>query len=235
VYILNGAPNLYNAPQAANNKLACFSFLFLDLPTRRIYSSIMARGLSDLQKWMLARALENAESDLCKPIVLPAIPGGGGVRGCPTETRNPVHLERSEIRADYYKFTPVYRVYRRTYTVFQTEKQLHSAPRWVGDGWEAADGKSREWLRQAAHFVKSTYPNYAAVTLAIARAHDRLRKRGLATDQVGIFLTDKGREVARLLATPIRTATPEMPIELLAAPAHTALPGLPLAEMEEAQ
>jgi len=128
----------------------------------------VARALSDLQKWMLVRALENSESDLCKSITVHAIPGY-----CSGGTHEPAHLRRSEIRAGYYKFAV-------------------ECPA----GWR---GKEREWLRAYGRFVKSDHPNYAAVNLAITRAHVRLIKRGLATNQVGFYLTNKGREQARLL------------------------------------
>ncbi|HEX6502144.1 MAG TPA: hypothetical protein VF011_02780 [Terriglobales bacterium] len=133
----------------------------------------MARGLSDLQKWMLIRALENAESELCKT---EWVEGDGITAGF---SCHPVHLDRNEVRADYYHF-PVY------------------VPEWCIN-----KGKTREYLRTfGRHFVKRDIPNYAVVNLAISRAHDRLRRRGLVTNQVGFWLTEKGREVARLLATP---------------------------------
>lgn len=159
----------------------------------------MARGLSDLQKWMLVRALENSESDLCRKKTIE------GIRGyCANYSYDPVHLERAEIRADFYKF-PV-------------------CVDWVWNGhyYEPAcltPEKRRQRIREngSGLCIKKEIPNYAAVNLAITRAHDRLRKRGLVTDQMGFWLTDKGREVARLLAAPAAVSTTGQPIRYVSA------------------
>jgi hypothetical protein len=123
----------------------------------------MAKGLSDLQKWMLTRALENSASDLCKAEY---VSGGGFMKSF---DYHPVHIERNEIRADYYQFPVNVPWYRRE------------------------QGVDRKWIRESrrAAFIKSAIPNYAAVNLAISRAHQRLIRRGLMTDQVGMWLTDK--------------------------------------------
>lgn len=179
----------------------------------------MARGVSDLQKWMLIRALENAESDICKTVHSPAIPGMAGIRGCRAESYDPQHITRSEIRAGYYKMVPIERVWyyegavefdgKKWYAAGANPEDVHDpkfcrvvpgkaiAERQPVERTKWVDPSDREWIREHAHFVKN-----AAVNLAITRAHHRLIKRGLATDQVGFWLTDKGRDVARLLATP---------------------------------
>lgn len=172
----------------------------------------MARGLSDLQRWMLVRALENSESDICKMKTVKGVPGYTA-----DFSYIPEHLTRSEIRAGYYEFTPVSKVYVREETQFFDGRKWYDGSRLTSE-WQIGDSKDREWLRRAGQFVKSNYPNYAAVNLAITRAHRRLRERGLATDQAGFYLTDKGREQARVLAALGNTALPEMPIDLSAAP-----------------
>jgi hypothetical protein len=163
----------------------------------------MARGLSDLQKWMLVRALENAESDVCKPEY---ISGMGILKGGFT---NPVHLGRNEIRADYYHF-PV------------------NTPWYCDKEWKP----SRKNLHDDEHgtFTKSTIPNYAAVNLAITRAHRRLVKRGLMTNQVGMWLTDKGREQATLLASLVAKKSAGVDNNLMASPTVELSKVQPIAE-----
>jgi hypothetical protein len=173
---------------------------------------------------MLVRALENAESDLCKTVPenhegrcgLPSIPA-----------YEPVHLTRSEIRAGYYKMVPVERVWE--YESALNTKKWYAAgarPEDINDDKfyyivpgsgtptkRPVERTERWFIRDHAHFVRN-----AAINLAITRAHQRLRVRGLATNHVGFWLTDNGREAARLLTTPVDVFSAGAANRLLATP-----------------
>lgn len=107
----------------------------------------MARGLSDLQKWMLTRALENAESDLCKTRHFPGLFTPTGIM--PPSSSVPAHLTRSEIRADFYKLIP-------------------GEMDW--GTWTPVEGKDRNWLREKARFSKAEHSNYEAINV-LSRGH----------------------------------------------------------------
>lgn len=171
----------------------------------------MARGLSDLQKWMLVRALENAESDICKRVPATSMSDGMTMHHFPAY--EPEHLTRKEIRAGFYKMLPVEPEYEyewaldtkkwaaagTRYEDVDNPEFLYPVPGTAVRSHRTIEGAGDRgtWIRERAHFVRNP-----AINLAITRAHARLRRRGLATDQVGFWLTDKGRDVARLLATP---------------------------------